>query len=68
MVLQFWKFLSRREKQAAFPDLQALDRKPLYRHTVPMYVILAAHNRAIRWTQEVTTALIPSSVAQIFGT
>jgi hypothetical protein len=68
MVFQFWKFLSRREKQAAFSDLEALDRKPLCRHTAPLYVVLAAHNSAIRWTQEVTTALMPSLVSYIFGT
>jgi hypothetical protein len=67
-MLQFWKFLSWREKQAAFSDLEALDRKPLCRHTAPLYVILAAHNSAIRWTQEVITVLTPSLFSQIFGT
>jgi len=68
MVLQFWKFLSWREKQATFSDLEALDRKPLCGHTVALYVILAAHNSAISWTQQVTTALMASLVSQIFGT
>jgi len=68
MVLKFWKFLSRREKQAAFSDLEALDRKPLCRHTGPLNVILAAHNGAVRWIQEVTTALMPLLVSHIFGT
>jgi hypothetical protein len=68
MVLQIWKFLSWGKKQATFSYLEALDRKPLCRHTVPLYVILAAHNSAIRWTQEVIIALTPSLVSQIFGT
>lgn len=68
MVVQFWKFLSRRVKQVAFANLEALDGKPLCRHTLPLYIILATHNSAIRWIQEVTTTLTPSLVPHIFGT
>jgi hypothetical protein len=68
MILQFWKFLSLREKQAVFSGPEVLDGKPLCRYSVPLNVILSADKSTIRWTQEVTTTLMPSLFSEIFGT
>jgi hypothetical protein len=64
MALKFWKFLSRREKQAAFSSFQVLDRKPLCRYKAPLYVILSADKNTIRRTQEVRSTIETSFFLQ----
>jgi hypothetical protein len=66
MMLQFWKFLSRHEKQALFSGPEVLDRKLLCRYRVPLYVILSEGKSTIRWAQQVTTTLMPPLFLQSF--